>query len=276
MATGESAGASPSEANQATNEAATSAQAKLRRVTEVFTQELRSAVLGGVTNSPYTSGAHQISFLLLDGGAGYQALPHDSGNNASFKNANNVVIAAGGTLAEVRADLNESEVLMVNANGDAVILYITGVEQNGGPGSARFRLNHPACANTIDYTNNTLIMSVKSLGLSYDSASGDLMQRVGSAAAVPLAFDLDEVGLEYVYREVDGDLHVLDAPLVVDGAPARDSTIGGEAVSLMRVQLTGAATERSFGGREVSRSYTGQVELSSNPSFQINRVVACE
>jgi len=260
---------------QATNEAATSAQAKLRRVTEVFTQELRSAVLGGVTDSPYESGAHQISFLLLDGGAGYQVLPHDSGNNNSFKNATNVEIASGATLAEVRADLDDSEVLMVNANGDAVILDITNVQQNGGSSSARFRLAHPACANTIDFTNNTLIMSVRSLGLSYDTATGDLFQRVGGGAAVPLAFELDDVALEYVYRSEDGDLHVFDAPLVEDGAPARESSVDGEAVTLMRVQLTVAASELSFGGREVTRSYTGQVELSSNPSFQINRVVDC-
>src|SRR5690554_4980633 len=134
---------------QATNEAASSAQAKLRRITEVFTQELRSAVLGGVTNAPYVSGANQISFLLLDGGAGYHVLPHDSGNNNSFKNANNVSIATGGKQAEVRADILDSEVLMVNNNGDAVIMTVTGVNKVGGASSTKFALTHPACANTI-------------------------------------------------------------------------------------------------------------------------------
>src|SRR5690606_5790547 len=97
---------------QAVNEAATSAPAKLRRVTEVLTQELRSAVLGGVTNAPYASNNTQISFLLLDGGAGYQVLPHDSGKNSSFVEAANVDISSGNSLAEVRADLLDSEVLM--------------------------------------------------------------------------------------------------------------------------------------------------------------------
>lgn len=260
---------------QATNEAATSAQAKLRRVTEVFTQELRSAVLGGVTNAPYTSNDTQISFLLLDGGAGYQVLPHDSGNNDSFVTAQTVDIASGNGLTQVRDDLLDSEVLMINANGDAVLLYITNVSRSGGPSSTKFNLVHPACSNTIDFTRNTLIMSVKSLGLSFDAASGDLFQRVGNGAPVPLAFDLEDLALEYVYQEADGTPHRLDMPLLEGGAPARDSTIGGVAVTLARVQMTVAAVEPGSGGNEIGRSYSGQVEMSSNPSFQINRVVPC-
>lgn len=260
---------------QATNEAVTSAQAKLRRVTEVFTQELRSAVLGGVTNAPYASGPNQISFLLLDGDAGYQVLPHDSGNNDSFKNATNVDIATSGSLSEVRADLVDSDVLMVNDNGDAVILTITGVSQTGGPNSRKFNLTHPACANTIDFTRNTLIMSVKTLGISYDPVTGDLFQQVGGEDPEVLAFGLDGLDLEYVYQEADGTPHVLASPLLENGSPSRESQIGGTPVTLARVQMTVASSERTFGGRELSRSYTGQVEMSSNPSFRINRVVAC-
>ena len=260
---------------QATNEAATSAQAKLRRITEVFTQELRSAVLGGVTNFPYPSGGSQISFLLLDGGAGYQVLPHDSGNNDSFKNANNVEIIAGGTLAQIRADLEDTEVLMVNANGDAVILPITNVQRNGPSSSPRFRLVHPACSNTIDYTPNTLIMVVRSLGLSYDPSTGDLFQRSGNGAPVPVAFDLDEVALEYVYHGADGSMYVLDRPLLENGSPARETQHDGQTVRLVRVQLTVATTEATMGGREVRRSYTGQVEMAFNESFYVNKVVPC-
>lgn len=261
---------------QSVNEAATSAQAKLRRVTEVFTQELRSAVLGGVTNSPYTSNGTQISFLLLDGGAGYQVLPHDSGNNSSFVNANNVDISSGSSLSDVRGDLQDSEVLMINDNGDAVLLDITTVTKSGGSGSTKFNLVHPACANTIDFTRNTLIMSVKSLGLSFDATSGDLFQRVGSGDPVPLAFDLEDLVLEYVYQEADGTPHSLATPLQEDGSPARESQIGGEPVTLARVQMTVSAAESSSGGNQVERSYAGQVEMSSNPSFQINKVVDCD
>lgn len=260
---------------QSLNEAVTSSQAKLRRVTEVFTQELRSAVLGGVTNSPYTSGANQISFLLLDGGAGYQVLPHDSGHNNSFKNANNVDISTSGPLATVKADLEGSQVLMVNANGDAVVLDITNVTQSGGSWSNKFNLVHPACSNTIDYTHNTLIMSVRSLGLSYDPVSGNLNQRTGAGAAVPLAFDLDGLDLEYVYQESDGTPHVLTTPLLESGVPVKEGLISSTPVTLMRVQLTVSASEVTTGNRPVTRSYTGQVEMSANPSFSIDKVVAC-
>lgn len=261
---------------QATNEAATSAQAKLRRITEVFTQELRSAVLGGVSNAPYVSGPDQISFLLLDGGAGYQVLPHDSGNNDSFKVSNNVEIATAGPLASVRASLEGKSVLMVNGNGDAVILPITTVSQIGGSSSNRFRLVHPTCSNTIDYTgSNTLIMAVKTLGLSFDADSGDLYQSTGTGSPVPLAFDLDELKLEYVYQEADGTAHVLPTPLLVNGTPAREAQLAGTPVTLARVQLTVAASELTTGGRELSRSYTGLVEMASNPSFNISKVVPC-
>lgn len=255
------------------NEAATSAQAKLRRVTEVFTQELRSAVLGGVTNSPYVSGTNQISFLLLDGGAGYQVLPHDNGSNNSFRNAENVQISTSGPLADLQTELQGSQVLMVNANGDAVVLDITNVQSNG---TNRYRLVHPACSNTIDFTRNTLIMSVRSLGLSFDAASGDLFQRTGTTGTpVPLAFDLDGLALQYVYQESDGTPHVLAAPLLEDGVPSKESSISGTKVTLTRVQLTVTASETTTGNRDLTRSYTGQVEMSANPSFSIDKVVAC-
>lgn len=259
---------------QATNEAAASAQAKLRRITEVFTQELRSAVLGGVTNHPYTSGTTQISFVLLDGGAGYQVLPHDSGNNNSFVNSANVQILAAEPLSQVRAELDDSEVLMVNGNGDAVILNITNVTERGS-GKNTFNLVHPACDNTIDFTTNTLIMKVRSVGLTL-GADGSLYQREGSGDELPMAFDLDGLRLDYVYQESDGTPHVLSEPETEAGVPVRDSTIGGSPVTLARVQMTVSASEPSFGGRLVERSYTGQVEMATNRSFQIKRVVPCD
>lgn len=56
---------------QSDQEAVTSAQAKLRRVMEVITQDLRSAIFGGIINQPYTPTAQAVSIGLIDGGAGY-------------------------------------------------------------------------------------------------------------------------------------------------------------------------------------------------------------
>lgn len=68
---------------------------------------------------------------------------------------------------------------------------------------------------------------------------------------------------------------MFDQPLLVDGAPVREAQLGGQTVRLARVQLTVAATELTMGGREVRRSYTGQVEMSFNESFRIDKVVPC-
>ncbi len=260
---------------QGVNEAAASAQAKLRRVVEVFTQELRSAVLGGVSNQPYASGSSSISFLLLDGGAGYQVLPHDSGGG--FPNSVNFEIIAPGSTAAVQASLAGQEIMLINGNGDATVLQVTNVTSTKGPGSGIYRVVHNACANTIAYTpNSTLVMLVSSLGMNFDSASGNLNQISGSGAEVPLAFDLDGLELEYVYLLDDGSTRVRAEPYAdANGYPVRRGKVAGENVSLVRIQLTVSATELSGGGRSVSRSYTGQVELASNPSFRIDRVVPC-
>jgi len=53
---------------QTDQEAITTSQAKLRRVVEVITQDLRSAVFGSITNQPFASNDRQISFALIAGG----------------------------------------------------------------------------------------------------------------------------------------------------------------------------------------------------------------
>jgi len=60
-------------------EAAINAQAKLRRIVEVFTQDLRSAVFGGLSATPYPSGNASVSFALIEGGAGYPSCPTTAG-----------------------------------------------------------------------------------------------------------------------------------------------------------------------------------------------------
>lgn len=252
---------------QAVNEAATSAQAKLRRVTEVFTQELRSAVLGGITNDPYTSSASEISFLLLDGGAGYQVM-----TKSSFSASTSVSISAPGNLAAIQAALGGKQILMVNNDGDAVVMAVTSITDQG---SNRYSLAHSACRNTIDFTPNTLILAVRSLGLSYDASDGVLYQRDGGGSDVPLAFDMTGLSLEYVYQEADGTPHVLTDPLKQSGQPVRNGLIGSDNVTLARVQVTVSAEEPTGRGAMLERSYTGQVELATNHSFQINRVVTC-
>ena len=89
-------------------DAAINAQAKLRRIVEVFTQDLRSAVFGGLSATPYPSGNASISFALIEGGAGYPVLPHDSGNNQRLMRAAEakIVVTTEGddTVRELRGE----------------------------------------------------------------------------------------------------------------------------------------------------------------------------
>ncbi len=255
---------------QALNEASTSAQAKLRRITEVFTQELRSAVLGGITNAPYASNSSQISFLLLDGGAGYQVVD----KAGSFTTRNYVDLAPTGNISDV-SYLNGGEILLVNSAGEAYVMRVTGVGTNNSNGMQTYRLTHTGCQNTIAFTTNTLVLSVRSLGLRYDGSSGSLFQRDAGGAPQTLAFDMEGLELEYVYQYADGTPIVRTTPLTQGGVPVRSGLISGQTATLARVQVTVSASENQGAGREVTRSYMGQVEMSTNPSFQINRVRTC-
>jgi hypothetical protein len=217
----------------------------------------------------------QISFLLLDGATGYQVLLENENNN-SFVNSNNLTISAVAA-HENELGLEGHDALLINGNGDAIVFPVHNVQRIGGPGSHRFNVVHPECANTINFTTGTtMLFRVRTLGLAFTPADATLYQQEGSGNAVPLAFDLTDLRLEYVYSTPDGSPLTLAAPLT-DGAGGvlRSGMHGGSPVSLARVQVTVAAEAASSGGSTVGRSYTGQVELASSSDFQINRVIPC-
>ncbi len=259
--------------SQGVNEAATSSQAKLRRVTEVFTQELRSAVLGGVTNQPYQPDDTTISFMLLSGGAGYQVV-QTSGFASQYSTH---VVASVNDPADL--GLAGGQALLVNTNQVGVIVDVTSVTQVGGTGSGgvEFVVNHPACQNTIGFNTDTLLFQVQTLGFQYDPDTKTLYQKAGGGARLPVAFDLDTFRLDYVYtKDSDGTPVVRSAPKT-DGsnAPLKESTIGGDDVTLSRIQLVVGADVPSGGGRTVNRTYSGLVELPDNQNFTIKKVKTC-
>lgn len=261
---------------QASQESVTSSQAKLRRVTEVLTQELRSAVLGAISNQPYASSPSAISFVLLNGGAGYQVLPHDSGLNSSFKRAANVQVIAAVPNAGALG-LQGNQALMVNDAGQAVIFDVTDVTRRGGAGSLEYNVVHPGCANTIDYTENTLLFSVQSVGFSYVDTSQTLFQRSGSAAAVPLAFDLSTFRIDYIYQQDDGTIYTRTTPLLdANGVPSRTGVIGGFPVTLVRLQVVLGSNALAADRSTSERIYSSQIELASTAgSRNIEAVSPC-
>lgn len=253
---------------QSGQEAATATQARLRRITEVFTQEVRSAVLGAVANVPYTSGANSVSFMLLDGGAGFQVTAIDVGSNT---------LNVYGTAADVGAA--GTQVMLVDSGGQAV-LFNVGTNGSGSGGTRLLTPSKGACftgmaaSSTTGSNRGSLLFRVKSLGLSYDGTD-TLYQRERNGDAQALAFNLTGVQIDYVYRgKTTSTLYTLSAPLTEAGNPTRNSVHNGEPVELLRLQIELRSEGRSLGGT-VERNYVSQVELGSNPSFNIKAVRSC-
>src|SRR5690554_1229071 len=112
---------------QAAQEAATTSQAKLRRVIEVISQDLRSAVFGSITDDPYDADSRQVSFMLLAGGAGYPVLEE---KDFALKNSFDVLIN------DVTGMVGE-QVALVNRRGEGVVVPVSNIS-NGSSGSRRF------------------------------------------------------------------------------------------------------------------------------------------
>ena len=255
------------------NQAATTTQEKLRRVTEVYTQELRSAVLGGLSNTPYTSNAHQVSFVTLWGSAGNKVLPEDSGNNASFPQAHNLKLDWNGSDATAQALIGQ-QMLMTNNDGQAVLFTVTNVQKNG---DGSYRVVHSQCANTIDYTTpRTMALTGRSVGFRYDPNTKNLYMKEGTGPEMVMAYDLSSVELQYVYQASDDSTYVLASPLTgTDGSPLRTGSYKGKTVTLKRVGLVLSASG-SAAGATVSRTYSGAVEMASAGTVVVNEVAPCK
>lgn len=252
---------------QSGQEAATSTQARLRRVTEVVTQELRGAVLGSVANTPYESGRTSVSFLLLDGGAGYQVTSIDAASNRLNVVGDSGAFGGPGT-----------QLMLVDAGGQAVIFTLQSNNVGSG-GTRQLAPNAASCflgltATAVTANQNSLLFRVKTLGLEYDGED-TLFVSERNETPLPLAFNLSGVRFDYIYQGKDtGQLHSLPAPLTVAGQPVKQGTLAGEAVELIRLQLELRSTAQSLSG-EVERNYVSQVDLGTSHSFNIKAVRSC-
>lgn len=253
---------------QADQEVITSAQARLRRVVEVITQDIRSAVFGSVTATPYASTDSSISFMLLSGAAGFPVE-----DTATFRNDYSAVIA--GRAAEANL-LNGQQVVMVNSNGHGVVYTVNGVTDLS---NNRFRLNHGGCRNTIDWVGGVQLFEISKLGLRYDAADRTIYQSTGANDEQPLAFNVDDLRLEYTYHtgaaSASNPTIVRNAPFLSGGVPTRKYVDGsGFTYILDRVQMVISSVE-NVRGRDIERTYSGYVDLSSNAHFTLMEVLPC-
>jgi prepilin-type N-terminal cleavage/methylation domain-containing protein len=222
---------------QSDQEAATSAQAKLRRTTEIVSQELRGAILGAIINSPYSPSAQQLSVALLDGSAGYQV--------TSMTTTKTDVVSTAGIAT---SDL----ILIVGSNQQAALRTVTGV--------ASSQLSHASCA--VATLPNPLLFKVRTLGYSFDETNKRLLANEADSTNA-VAFGISGFDIDYIYSPVNGIGAQQINPL---GFPTRSIIIGGNTFTLDRLQVTVSAEEMSR-GRTITKTFSSQIDLVDNSRF---------
>lgn len=243
---------------QARQEAGVTAQAKLRRVVEVLSQDVRSAVFGSLLDQPYTTNGSQVSFMLLTGGAGYAL-------DKYLLNQTNVTVIGGTT-----AGLAGRSVLIVNQQGKGQLLRVTSV--SAGSGKQTLNLN---CSVNVAHTANTLLFEVETLGVSYDESAEQVNVIVDSSAdEAPLAFDINDFRIEYVYAATGKDPIVRNTPNRVLGTISSTLESAGTTYTLKRLQLvigTDAVT------REGTKRYanTAQIDIAAGGDYALKELSSC-
>ena len=245
-------------------------QGKLRRVSAVLAQDLRSAVFGGLLAAPYPTGVDSLSLMLLDGGSGYGVLPTGGGAFAGAASVDVIVPVASPAATELLG----RRVLIVNASGEAMDVTVASVTAVGGAGSQRFTLGLSGCSVALSNASGASLTRVRSVGYRFDREARMLLRREVGGAEVPLAFELDDVAFGYVYDATDGAPTRLDEPLRDGVRPLRRGSISGVAHTLQSVDVTLQATTRA-GRRDVDVGQVVRVTLSGGGSVPLRSVASC-
>lgn len=254
--------------DQSVQEATTNTQAKLRRIVEVMTQDIRSAVLGGIINTPYGSGSTAISFALLDGGAGFPL----SGSTAT----GTTVISTASSVTALGIAQNDILFLLDTVNNRGILRTVSATPVSAG--GNQYTVSYANCPNAA---GTAMAFKVSPQGYTYDSSSKQLRYTRGSLAQEVVAFNITNLQIAYVYRNPNNNEETNNPTGYISGGSVQQMmTIGGNPFYLQRIQLTLASDEKA-GGRTITRSYTGQIELlgtdqklsANNQPFR--GVVAC-
>ena len=253
--------------DQSVQEASTSTQAKLRRIVEVMTQDIRSAVLGGVISTPYSSGGTAISFAMLEGGAGFPL----SGSTTT----GTTVISTAGSVTALGIAQNDILFLLDTVNNRGILRTVSAAPTSTV--ANQYNITYDTCANAA---GTAMAFKVSPQGYTYDSANKRLKFKKGGTEEV-VAFNITDMAIAYVYRNPNNNVESVNPSGYASGGTVQQMmTISGAAYYLQRIQLTLASEEKAT-GRTVTRSYTGQIELlgtdqklsANNQPFK--GVVAC-
>lgn len=239
-------------------EASVGAQAKLRRIVEVVSQDIRSAVFGSILDTPYSSDTNSVSFLLLTGGAGYALEEYTMGDTQ-------ISILSSSTAA-----LTGRPILVVNQVGVGVLARVNHVSNMSG--TRRLTLN---CGVPVPHTTNTLLFEVGFLGVSYDAGRQEIDIRTSdSPDATPLAFDIADFRVDYIYTAEGEEPIVQSTPHRVGGVQEPTMDVSGTDFNLSRLQFV-VSTDAESMGRTQRHSYSAQVDLLSNQDFKIRELTTC-
>jgi prepilin-type N-terminal cleavage/methylation domain-containing protein len=247
---------------QSDQEAVTSAQARLRRVTELVSQEMRSAVFGSIiaddADNNYDSDKDSISFLLLEGGAGYPVL----GNATNFSTSASLSISSSAADNAALGIATGDELLMINPSSGALLFRAGTMAKNGSTWSIA---HVGTCKNTIAYTPNTLLFKVRTFAVRHDPTNNILFAREGGAEQT-LAWNISDFRIDYVYQKGA----VTDINPV--GYPAKEIVASG--FKLQRLQIVAGTGELSR-GKTIKRTYSSQIELADDNIVNIGGLTVC-
>lgn len=252
---------------QRLNEASVATQAKLRRVLEVVSQDIRGSVFGTVSNEPYSNTSSSFSLSLIAGGAGYSVL--QQGTSLTV-NAGTLQFVSDGT-----PNLGGAT-LLLNYEGIGAIFTVSNVAKSAGVDNT-YQITMRSCG-AINYTDNLLLYRISTIGYSYDPASRTIFYRsAGSDTPQPFAYDIDAFNVSYIYvNQTTGAVLERTTPHLLNGIPQKidKDSVPGVILVLKQLKLRISSTQQ-VGNRPLTRSFQTTVDLGYSQALNVKEIRAC-
>ncbi len=253
---------------QALQDDIASTQSRLRRVSEVITQQLRGTVFGSISSLPYLPGENDISFAVLDGSGGFQVLPDTSDPNVV--KISNINILASSVTNAASLGLTNQQALIINDPGILIGFTVNNVQSAGG--TYQLKVSNASCSQTLTHSDNTLLFKGNLVGLHFDKDKKILYRKVGANEPAPLAYNISDFKIRYIYKSATGDSITRTTPYFINGQAVNQGIADGSEKTLFRIEVFLSAEQDTAQGK-LTRSYSSQIDLAdSSKSTRIRRI----
>ena len=246
-----------------------SSQSRVRRVSEVMTQQLRGTVFGSISSLPYRPDASQVSFAVLDGSGGFQVLP-DPLSPGTVHMSNIQILAAN--IDDVNSlALSDKQAMVINDDGALVAFKVNSVQNSGS--QYQLSVSNATCNQSLIHSNNTLLFKGNLVGYRHDADENILYRRLGNAEEVPLAYNISDMEISYLYKD-NGDSSVTarKQPLFNGSQAVNQGSVGGSTVTLVALEIKLTTEDQTRQGT-IKKSYSSQIDLvDSSRSDRIRRI----